>query len=54
MGMFDDTDIYLLALDTDKDNGNFARLKAVQSPFESTTHHDFVLELRCLPHVHLK
>lgn len=22
MGMFDDTDIHLLALDTDKDNGN--------------------------------
>ena len=27
MGMFDDTDIHLLALDTDKNNGNFSRLK---------------------------
>jgi hypothetical protein len=27
MGMFDDTDIHLLALDTDSNNGNFARLK---------------------------
>ena len=27
MGMFDNTDIHLLALDTDKNNGNFSRLK---------------------------
>lgn len=33
MGMFDDTDIYLLALDTDKDNGNFARLKEVKESY---------------------
>ena len=33
MGMFDDTDIHLLALDTDKDNGNFARLKEVKEAY---------------------
>lgn len=33
MGMFDDTDIYLLALDTDKDNGNFARLKEAKESY---------------------
>ena len=33
MGMFDDTDIYILALDTDKDNGNFARLKEVKESY---------------------
>ena len=33
MGMFDETDIHLLALDTDKDNGNFARLKAVKEAY---------------------
>ena len=33
MGMFDDTDIYLLALDTDKDNGNFNRLKEVKESY---------------------
>lgn len=33
IGMFDDTDLYLLALDTDKNNGNFARLKAVKDAY---------------------
>ena len=33
MGMFDDTDVHLLALDTDKNNGNFARLKAVKDAY---------------------
>ena len=33
MGMFDDTDIYLLALDTDKNNGNFSRLKEVKESY---------------------
>ena len=37
MGMFDDTDIHLLALDTDKDNGNFARLKEVKEAYAFTT-----------------
>lgn len=36
MGMFDDTDLYLLALDTDKNNGNFARLKAVKDAYLNT------------------
>lgn len=36
MGMFDDTDIYLLALDTDKNNGNFARLKTLKEAYERT------------------
>lgn len=29
MGMYDDTDVELLALDTDKDNGNFVRLRTL-------------------------
>lgn len=33
MGMFDDTDLHLLALDTDKNNGNFARLKSVKDAY---------------------
>lgn len=33
MGMFDDTVIHLLALDTDKNNGNFARLKEVKDAY---------------------
>ena len=33
MGMFDDTDIHLLVLDTDKDNGNFNRLKEVKEAY---------------------
>lgn len=33
MGMFDETDIHLMALDTDKNNGNFARLKEVKEAY---------------------
>lgn len=33
MGMFDDTEIHLLALDTDKNNGNFTRLKEVKEAY---------------------
>ena len=33
MGMLDDTTVHLLALDTDKNNGNFARLKAVKDAY---------------------
>ena len=33
MGMFDDTEIHLLALDTDVNNGNFGRLKAVKDAY---------------------
>lgn len=33
MGMFDDTELHLLALDTDKNNGNFARLKEVKEAY---------------------
>ena len=33
MGMFDDTEINLLALDTDVNNGNFGRLKAVKDAY---------------------
>lgn len=33
MGMFDDTEIHLLALDTDKNNGNFSRLKEVKEAY---------------------
>lgn len=33
MGMFDDTEIHLLALDTDKNNGNFSRLKDVKEAY---------------------
>ncbi len=49
MGMFDDTEIHLLALDTDKNNGNFARLKEVKEAYlnakglngqQRTTHKD--------------
>lgn len=34
MGMFDDTDIHLLALDTDVNNGNFGRLKDVKDAYQ--------------------
>lgn len=34
MGMFDDTEINLLALDTDVNNGNFGRLKAVKDAYQ--------------------
>ena len=33
MGMFDETEIHLLALDTDKNNGNFSRLKKVKEAY---------------------
>ncbi|MCD8296619.1 MAG: hypothetical protein LUC88_03505 [Prevotella sp.] len=33
MGMFDDTIIHLLALDTDKNNGNFGRLKELKEAY---------------------
>lgn len=33
IGMFDDTEIHLLALDTDSNNGNFARLKEVKEAY---------------------
>lgn len=33
MGMFDDTVVHLLALDTDKNNGNFARLKELKDKY---------------------
>lgn len=33
MGMFDGTDIHLLALDTDKNNGNFGRLKELKEAY---------------------
>lgn len=36
MGMFDNTDIHLLALDTDKNNGNFNRLKALKEAYVNT------------------
>jgi len=36
MGMFDDTDVHLLALDTDKDNGNFKRLKELKEAYLKT------------------
>lgn len=36
MGMFDDTEIHLLALDTDKNNGNFSRLKEVKEAYVNT------------------
>lgn len=36
IGMFDDTDVYMLALDTDKDNGNFTRLKNLKESYIKT------------------
>jgi hypothetical protein len=36
MGMFDRTDVHLLALDTDKDNGNFTRLKNLKDAYIKT------------------
>ena len=36
IGMFDDTDVHLLALDTDKDNGNFKRLKELKEAYLKT------------------
>ena len=40
MGMFDDTDIHLLALDTDKNNGIFSRLKEVKDDYCNTKGQD--------------
>jgi hypothetical protein len=36
MGMFDSADIHLLALDTDKENGNFTRLKNLKEAYIKT------------------
>ena len=36
MGMFDDTDVHMLALDTDINNGNFSRLKEVKDAYMKT------------------
>jgi hypothetical protein len=36
IGMFDDTDVHMLALDTDKDNGNFTRLKNLKEAYIKT------------------
>ena len=36
IGMFDDTDVHLLALDTDKDNGNFKRLTKLKEAYLKT------------------
>jgi len=36
VGMFDSTDVHLLALDTDKDNGNFTRLKNLKEAYIKT------------------
>ena len=40
MGMFDDTEIHLLALDTDKNNGNFSRLKEVKEAYVNSKNID--------------
>lgn len=40
MGMFDDTEINLLALDTDKNNGNFSRLKEVKEAYVNSKNID--------------
>lgn len=40
MGMFDDTTIHLLALDTDKNNGNFSRLKEVKEAYVNSKNLD--------------
>ena len=40
MGMFDDTEIHLLALDTDMNNGNFSRLKEVKEAYVNSKGHD--------------
>lgn len=36
IGMFDNTDVHMLALDTDKDNGNFTRLKNLKEAYIKT------------------
>lgn len=40
MGMFDNTEIHLLALDTDKNNGNFSRLKEVKEAYVNSKNLD--------------
>lgn len=35
MGMFDDTEVNMLALDTDKDNGNFTRLRDLKNYYQN-------------------
>lgn len=40
MGMFDNTTIHLLALDTDKNNGNFARLKELKEAYNGVKGND--------------
>lgn len=40
MGMFDNTEIHLLALDTDKNNGNFSRLKEVKEAYVNSKNTD--------------
>ena len=40
MGMFDDTEIHLLALDTDKNNGNFSRLKELKDAYVNSKNLD--------------
>lgn len=40
MGMFDNTEIHMLALDTDKNNGNFARLKEVKEAYNNAKGQD--------------
>ena len=36
MGMFDDTNVHMLALDTDRENGNFTRLKDLKEAYLKT------------------
>ncbi len=40
MGMFDNTEIHLLALDTDKNNGNFSRLKELKEAYVNSKNLD--------------
>lgn len=40
IGMFDDTEIHLLALDTDSNNGNFKRLQALKESYVNTKNTD--------------
>lgn len=37
IGMFDDTEVHLLAMDTDKDNGNFRRLATLVDNYKKST-----------------
>lgn len=36
IGMFDDTEVHLLAMDTDKDNGNFRRLATLVDNYKKS------------------